>query len=90
MCALSHFNHVRLFATPCTVAFQAPLPMEFPRQEYWSELAFPPPGHLPNSGVEPTSPVASALQADSLPLRHWEALIFTYLKEKKVAYIIVC
>ena len=38
--------------------------MEFSRQEYWSELPFPSPGDLPDSGIEPESP---ALQADSLP-----------------------
>ena len=53
-----------LFATPKTVACQAPLSMEFSRQEYWSELPVPSPGHLPNPGTEPGSP---ALQADSLP-----------------------
>ena len=36
------------FATPWTVARQAPLSMEFPRQEYWSGLPFPPPGDLPD------------------------------------------
>ena len=41
-----------------------PLSMEFPRQEYWSELPFPPPGDIPDPGMEPVSP---ALQADSLP-----------------------
>ena len=41
--------------TPWTVARQAPLPMGFPRQEYWSELPFPPPGALPNRGIEPVS-----------------------------------
>ena len=51
-------------ATPWTVACQAPLTMGFSRQEYWSELPFPSPGHLPNPGIEPESP---ALQADSLP-----------------------
>ena len=85
MCMLSHLNRVRLFATPCTVARQAPLPMGFPRQESWSELPFPPPGHLPDSGIEPTSPAASALQAESLLLSHQKALIFAYSKEKKVA-----
>ena len=40
-----------------TVAWQAPLSIEFPRQEYWSELSFPSSGYLPNPGVEPTSPV---------------------------------
>ena len=47
------FNHVRLFATPRTVACQSPLSMGFSKQEYWSELPFPPPGDLPNPGIEP-------------------------------------
>ena len=42
--------------TPWTVAHQAPLSMGFPRQEYWSGLPFPPPGDLPNPGIEPISP----------------------------------
>ena len=45
-------NHVQLFVTPWTVAHQAPLPMGFPRQEHWSGLLFPPPGDLPNPGVD--------------------------------------
>ena len=49
-------SHVRLFATPRTVAYQAPLSMGFSRQEYWSELPFPFPGDLPGSGIEPASP----------------------------------
>ena len=56
-------SHVRLFATPWTVAHQAPLSMGFSRQEYWSGLPFPSPGDLPNPGIEPRSP---ALQADTL------------------------
>ena len=40
--------------TPRTVAHQAPLSMGFPRQEYWSGFPFPPPGDLPNTGMEPT------------------------------------
>ena len=56
-------SHVRLFATPWTIASQAPLSMGFSRQEYWSGLPFPSPGDLPNPGVEPGSP---ALQADAL------------------------
>ena len=47
---------------------QASLSMEFCRQEYWSGLLFPPPGDLPDPGIEPASP---ALQADSLLLSHW-------------------
>ena len=46
-----------------TVAHQAPLSLEFSKQEYWSRLPFPSPGDLPNPGIEPGSP---ALQADSL------------------------
>ena len=60
MCVLSH---VRLFVTPWTVARQAPLSMGFPRQKYWRMLPFSSPGHFPNLGIEPMSPVL----ADSLP-----------------------
>ena len=59
-----------LFAILWTIACQAPLSMGFSRQEYWSELPCPPPGDLSDPGVEPTSPVSPALQADSLPLSH--------------------
>ena len=47
--------------TPWTVACQAPLSMEFSRQEYWSGLPFPTPGDIPDLGIEPTSPVDPAL-----------------------------
>ena len=64
---LSRFSHVRLRVTPWTAACQAPLFMEFSRQEYYSGLPCLLPGTLPNLGVEPGYP---ALQADSLPLCH--------------------
>ena len=51
------FSCAQLFATPWTVAHQAPLSMGFSRQEYWSGLPFPPPGDLPHPGIEPASPV---------------------------------
>jgi len=54
-------SRVWLFAISWTVAFQAPLSMGFSRQEYWSELPFPPPGDLPDPGIEPKSPEAPAL-----------------------------
>ena len=54
-------SHVRLFVTPRTVAHQVPLFMGFSRQEYWSGLPFPPPGDLPEPGIEPTSPVSPVL-----------------------------
>ena len=52
VCVLSH---VQLFVTPWTVALQTSLPMEFPRQEYWSGFLFPNPGCLPNTGIKPMS-----------------------------------
>ena len=72
---LSCFGHVQRFATLWLVAHQgyvkpspgrcppSPLSMGFSRQEYWSGFSFPSPGDLPDSGIEPMSPV---LQADSL------------------------
>ena len=57
-------SRVRLFATPWTVAYQAPPSLGFSTQEYWNGLPFPSPGDLPNPGIEPGSPV---LQADALP-----------------------
>ena len=57
-------SRVRLFATPWTIAYQAPQFMEFSRQDYWSGLPFLSPGDLPNPGIESGSP---ALQADALP-----------------------
>ena len=50
--------------TPWTVVYQAPPSMGFSRQECWSGLPFPSPGHLLNPGIEPGSPT---LQADALP-----------------------
>ena len=52
------------FATPWTIAHQAPLSMEFSKQEYYSGFPFPSPGELPNPWTEP---VSLALQAGSLP-----------------------
>ena len=49
-------SRVRLFATPWTVAHQAPQSMEFSRQDSWSGLPFPSPADLPNPGIEPESP----------------------------------
>ena len=57
-------SRVQLFVTPWTAAHQAPLSMEFSRQEYWSGLPFPSPGDLPHPGIKPRSPT---LQAASLP-----------------------
>ena len=66
-------NRVRFYATPHNVAHQAPPSMGFFRQEYWGGLPFPPPGDLPDPGIEPQSLVCPALQADSLTLCHVES-----------------
>jgi len=67
-CLLSLFSGVQLFATPWTVVHQAPLPMVFSRQKYWSRLPCCPPGDFPNPGIKPTSVCLLPWQADSLPL----------------------
>ena len=41
-------HHVQLFATPWTVAHQAPMFMKFSKKEYWSKLSFPTPEYLPD------------------------------------------
>ena len=81
VCVLSH-SVLSNFATPWTVAFQAPLSMGFFRQECWSGLPFPPPGDLPDTRVEPTSPV----WAGGFPPRHphsppatWETPVYSSL-----------
>ena len=53
---LKSLSRVQLFATPWTVAHQAPPSMGFSREEYWSGLPFPSPGDLPYPGIEPRSP----------------------------------
>ena len=66
---------VQLSSTLWTVACQAPLSMEFSRQEYWSGLPFPPPGDLPEAEIKPVSPLAPALQMDFFyPQSHWGSL----------------
>ena len=70
VCVCVRAQPCQLCVTPGTVACQDPLFTGFPRQDYSSGLPFPPPGDLPDPGIEPTSPVSPAspaLQADCLP-----------------------
>ena len=60
-------SHVQLFVTPWTVVRQAPLSMRFSRHEYWSGLPFPPPGNLPDQGLNPSL----------LSLLRWQAVFTT-------------
>ena len=55
-------SRVKLFAVLWTVACQAPLSVEFSRQEYWSGLPFPTPGDLPNTEIKPASLAFPALK----------------------------
>ena len=61
-------SYLQLLATPWTIACQAPLSMEFFRQDYWSWLSFPPLGDLPDLRIELPSPVSPALASG--PLYH--------------------
>ena len=60
-------SRVRLFVTPWAVAQQAPLSMGFSRQEYWSELPFPPPGDVPDPGIEPMYPALAGRFFTTVP-----------------------
>ena len=82
-------SHVWLFATPWTVDHQAPLSMEFSRQEYWSGLPFPSPGDLPNPRIDPRSP---ASQVDVLlskpPLS--SLIQLNYIRKMWVFLVLIC
>ena len=69
-------SRVQLFAASYTVACQAPLPIEFSRQEYWGGVPFPTPGDLPKSEIEPESLVSPASAGGFFTSTIWEALVF--------------
>ena len=72
--ALNCFSCVWFFATLWTVACQFSLSMGFFRQEYWSRLPFPPPGDLPDPGIEPKSLMSPAFADGFFTARTtWEA-----------------
>ena len=79
MYVLSRFSCVWLFATPWTIACQAPLSVSFSRQEYWSGWPCPPPGGLPNPEIEP------------LCILHWQAgYLFTITATWEDRCVCVC
>ena len=69
-CCFQLLSRVQLFASPWTVAVQAPLSMGFSRQEYWNGLLFPSPGDLPDAGIKRASPGRRILSHWAT----WEAL----------------
>ena len=82
---LIHFSQVRFFATLWTVAHQAPLPMRFSRQEHWSGLSCPPPGNLPDPGIEPMSLTSLALAGGFFTTSAtWEAAGMDYTTFKVI------
>ena len=85
VCVLSCFSCVRIFAALWTVAHQAPLSMGFSRQEYWRGLPCPPPGDLPNPGIEPTSP--ALLGGFYITSTTWEAPICVHIHTYIYIYI---
>ena len=73
---LSCYHWVWLFGTLWTVDCQAPLSMEFSRQEYWNGLPCSSPRNLPNPETKltsPVSPASPAWKAEFLPLSHWRS-----------------
>ena len=61
LAVVQSLGSVQLFLTPWTVAPQAPLSVEFSRQEYWTRLPFPTPGDFPHPGIKPVSLASPAL-----------------------------
>ena len=87
ICSACMLSYVGLFATPWTVAHQVPLFLEFRRQEYCSELPFPPPGHLPDPGIKLKSLTSPALAGGFFTIfttrATWEASEISIMKKIK-------
>ena len=82
-------SHLPLFATPWTIAHQAPLCLEFSRQGYWSGLPFPPPRDLPDPGIKPESPAFPALVGGFFTTQHWKALILYYSALSLLCFLLI-
>ena len=84
-CMLSHFSRVRPFATRWTVVYRAPLSMGFPRQQNWSGLPFPPPGHLLHPWMEPPPLTSLALAGRFFTSSTtWEAQVTLVTREMRI------
>ena len=85
---LSRFSHVQLFATLWTAARQAPLSLEFSRQEYWRGLLCPLPGDLPDPGIEPESLRSPALAGGFfITSATWEARLCLHTPEQRADHL---
>ena len=84
------FDLVQIFVASCTVAHQAPLSMEFSRQEHQSKLPFPTPGDLPDPGVEPMTLASPALAGRFFTTSAtWESL-FIFFKLEYNCFTMLC
>ena len=85
VCALSHVQH---FATPWTVAHQAPLSTGFSRQESWGGLPFPTPGDLSSPGIKPLSSASAngffTTEPPGERVFSWPALVISRLSSRRV------
>ena len=86
---MKSLSHVQLFATPWTVAYQAPLSMGFSREEYWSGLPFPSPGDLSDPGIELGSPTFVNLKRISCLIREF-SLKKTLTKSEEMVSFLRC
>ena len=82
-------SRVQFFLNPCIVALHAPLSKGFSRQEYWSGLPSPPPGDLPDPGIESESPASTALHTDSWPLCYLGSPNSKWYCVKDLGYILI-
>ena len=78
-CCLVAMSYLTLFVTQWTVAWQVPLSMGFPRQEYWNHLPFPSPGDFPDPGIEHVSCIGRGFFTSEPPgtLLYYLSHIFT-------------
>ena len=91
MCMLSCFSHIQIFVTPWTVAYQAPLSIEFSRHKYWSGFPCPPPGHLPNPGIKPMSLMSPTLEGRFFTTSTvWEAHVYVCVYIYVNAHTLFC
>ena len=74
-------SRVQLFVTPRTVAHQAPLSLEFSRQESWSGLPFPSSGDLPNPAIKPGSPALQEDSSPSAPGKRWVVCFYSLIRQ---------
>ena len=88
---LSSFSHIHLFVTIWTVAYQAPLAIEFSRHKYWSGFPCPPPGGLPNPGIKPVSLMSPTLAGRFFTTSAiWEARVYVCVYIYVYAHTLFC